>query len=61
MYSSWAFIVSISVFDWGFISFSKGWGSIQEWASNCADTVSNLMKRAVNEFETIAIATAAGR
>ena len=40
LYSSWASIVLISVFDWACISFSKGWGSIQEWASICADTVS---------------------
>ena len=39
LYSSWASIVLISVFDWACISFSKGWGSIQEWASICADTV----------------------
>jgi hypothetical protein len=39
LYSSWGCIVSISVFDWGCISFSKGWGSIQEWGSIWADTV----------------------
>ena len=39
LYSSWGCIVSISVFDWGCISVSKGWGSNQEWGSNCADTV----------------------
>ena len=39
LHSSWGCIVSISVFDWGFISFSKGWGSIQEWRCNCVDTV----------------------
>ena len=32
-------IVTISVFDWGCVSFSKGWGSIQEWVSIDADTV----------------------
>ena len=42
LYSSWASIVLISVFDWACISFSRGWGSIQEWASICADTVNNL-------------------
>ena len=26
-------------FDWGCISFSKGWGSIQEWGCIDADTV----------------------
>ena len=40
LYSSWGCIVSISVFDWGCISFSKGWGSIQEWGCIEADTVS---------------------
>ena len=39
LYLSWASIVLISVLDWACISFSKGWGSIQEWASICADTV----------------------
>ena len=29
----------IAIFDWGFISFSKGWGCIQEWGCIQADTV----------------------
>ena len=42
LYSSWGCIVSISVFDWGCISFSKGWGSIQEWGWIEADTVFSI-------------------
>ena len=45
LYSSWGSIVLISVFDWACISFSKGWGSIQEWASICADTVSIAFRK----------------
>ena len=50
LYSSWASIVLISVFDWACISFSKGWGSIQEWASNCADTVNYHFSSSILEI-----------
>ena len=39
LYSSWGCIVSILVFDWGCISFSDVWGSIQVWGCNNADMV----------------------
>ena len=38
-YSSWGSIISKSIFDWGCISFFKGWGCIQEWGCIQADTV----------------------
>ena len=47
LYSSWGCIVSISVFDWGCISFSKG--SIQEWG--CIDA---------NEGRDVAVVTSFG-
>ena len=51
LYSSWASIVLISVFDWACISFSRGWGSIQEWASNCADTVLKLREQKTHQIK----------
>ena len=42
LYSRWGSVVSKSSFDWGCISFWKGWGSIQEWGCIQADTVNIL-------------------
>ena len=39
LWSRWGCIVSIADFDWGCISFSKGWGSIQEWGCIDADII----------------------
>lgn len=36
LYSSWGYIVSLLIFDWGCITFWLGWGSIQEWGCICA-------------------------
>ena len=33
------FLLMKTIFDWGCINFSIGWGSIQEWPCNFADTV----------------------
>ena len=38
-YSSRGCIFPTLVFDWGSINISRGWGCIQEWGSNQADTV----------------------
>ena len=40
--SRWGSIISIFVFDWGFIHIFMGWGCNQEWGFNGADTVFNL-------------------
>ena len=37
--SRWGSIVSIFVFDWGFIDIVIGWGCNQDWGFNRADTV----------------------
>ena len=37
--SRWGSIISIFVFEWGFIDIFMGWGCNQEWGFNGADTV----------------------
>ena len=37
--SRWGSIISIFVFDWGFINIIVGWGCNQDWGFNRADTV----------------------
>ena len=37
--SRWDSIISIFVFDWGFIDIIMGWGCNQDWGFNRADTV----------------------
>ena len=35
----WGSIISIFVFEWGYIYIFMGWGCNQEWGFNGADTV----------------------
>ena len=43
----WGSIISIFVFDWGFIDTIMGWGCNQDWGFNRANTVGKMAHRGV--------------
>ena len=48
----WGSIISIFVFEWGFIHIFMGWGCNQEWGFNGADTVHNFRTKDVDSVDS---------